>query len=128
MYSYEKSIEKPIEKFVARSLTFEKVALRLSKNKQAGRVFSLLAETFKALGDSSRVQVIWALSHGELCVGDIATLLGMNPSAVSHHLRTLRNLRLVGVRRQHRTVYYSLDDEHIEHLLDEGLEHVEDLL
>lgn len=113
---------------MGKSLTFEKVALRFNSNKDAHRLFSLLAETFKTLGDPSRVQIVWALSHGELCVGDIAELLGMSQSNVSHHLRTLRNLKLVEVRRDHRTLYYSLDDEHIEHLLDEGIEHVEDLL
>ncbi len=113
---------------MGRSLTFEKVALRFNANKNALRLFSLLAETFKTLGDTSRVQIVWALSHGELCVGDIAELLSMSQSNVSHHLRTLRNLKLVRVRRDHRTLFYKLDDKHIVHLLDEGIEHVEDLL
>ncbi len=90
--------------------------------------FLLLSETFRTLGDFSRVQIVYALSKGELCVSEIAELLKMSPSAVSHHLRTLRNLKLVTVRRDHRTMFYSLDDEHIERLLDEGMEHVEDLL
>ena len=113
---------------MSKSLAFEKVALRYSNNKNAKKLFGLLAETFKTLGDYSRVQIVWALSHGELCVGDIADLLSMSPSAVSHHLRTLRNLNLVRVRREHRTLFYSLDDKHINHLLDEGIEHVEDLM
>ena len=111
-----------------KSLVFEKVALRFSANRNAKKLFGLLAETFKSLGDPSRVQIVWALSHGELCVNDIAELLSMSPSAVSHHLRTLRNLRLVRRRREHRTLFYSLDDKHIEHLLEEGIEHVEDQL
>jgi ArsR family transcriptional regulator, lead/cadmium/zinc/bismuth-responsive transcriptional repressor len=110
------------------SLTFEKVAHRFQSNRNGARLFEMLAETFKALGDTSRVQIVWALSHGELCVGDIAELLAMSPSAVSHHLRTLRNLKLVHVRREHRTLFYKLDDKHIEHLLEEGIEHVEDLI
>lgn len=113
---------------MAKSLAFESVALRYKANRNAPRLFALLAETFKTLGDPSRVQIVWALTHGELCVGDIAELLGLTPSGVSHHLRMLRNLRLVKVRREHRTLFYSLDDEHIEHLLVEGIEHVEDLL
>jgi ArsR family transcriptional regulator, lead/cadmium/zinc/bismuth-responsive transcriptional repressor len=92
------------------------------------KLFVLLAETFQALGDTSRVQIVWALSKEELCVGDIANLLSMSQPAVSHHLRTLRNLRLVKVRRDGRTSFYSLDDEHIQRLLNEGIEHVEDLL
>ena len=91
-------------------------------------MFFLLAETFQALGDSSRVQIVWALSHGELAVGDIAQLISMSQPAVSHHLRTLRNLHLVKVRKDGRTSFYALDDEHIERLLHEGIEHVQDLL
>lgn len=111
-----------------RSEIFTTVARQLGHRGHSPEVFSLLADTFKALGDSTRVQIVWALTHGELCVTDIADLLVLTPSAISHHLRTLRNLRLVKVRRDHRTLYYSLDDEHIENLLEEGMEHVEDLI
>jgi len=90
--------------------------------------FHLLAETFKALGDFSRVKIVWVLSQRECFVGDIAELVAMTPSAVSHHLRTLRNMNLVKVRREHRQLFYSLDDEHIETLLKEGIKHVEDLV
>jgi DNA-binding transcriptional ArsR family regulator len=90
--------------------------------------FSLLASTFRALGDHTRVRIVWALSKAELCVGDICELLEMSQPAVSHHLRTLRNLRLVKVRRAGRTLFYQLDDAHISRLLLEGMEHVEDLL
>lgn len=113
---------------MGKSLIFEKVALRLSANKDAHRRFTLLSETFKTLGDYSRLQIVWALSHGELSVGDIAEVLDMSQSNVSHHLRTLRNLKLVRTRRDHRSLYYALDDKHINHLLDEGMEHVEDLM
>ena len=92
------------------------------------KMFVLLAETFQALGDSSRVQIIWLLSQNEHNVGNIARKLSMSQPAVSHHLRTLRNLRLVKVRRDGRTSYYSLDDLHIDRLLQEGIKHVEDLL
>lgn len=92
------------------------------------RVFLLLAETFQALGDSSRVQIVWALSKGELCVNEIAELLEMSQPAISHHLRTLRNLKLVRVRREGRISHYSLDDSHIDSLLREGIEHVEEIL
>lgn len=91
-------------------------------------VFFHLAETFQALGDSSRVQIVWALMHGEQNVGDLAKKLGMSQPAVSHHLRTLRNLRLVRVRKNGRTSFYSLDDGHINRLIDEGLKHVEDFI
>ncbi len=112
----------------AKNGAFKVVKATLSRGDRPRKMFVLLAETFQALGDTSRIQIVWALSHGELCVGDIAELLSMSQPAVSHHLRTLRNLKLVKVRRDGRTSYYSLDDEHIERLLSEGIEHVEDLL
>ncbi len=101
---------------------------RLIAQMKQKKIFLLLAETFQALGDSSRIQIVWTLSQGELCVGDIAQLLKMSQPSVSHHLRTLRNLKLVKVRKDGRTSYYSLDDEHIERLLHEGIKHVEDLI
>ncbi len=95
---------------------------------QNKKKFLLLAETFQALGDSSRVQIVWLLSRAEHMVGDVAKILNMSQPAVSHHLRTLRHLKLVRVRREGRAAYYSLDDVHIERLLKEGMKHVEDLL
>src|SRR4051812_28225335 len=100
----------------------------LTRGHNSREMFVLLAETFQALGDTSRIQIVWALSHGELCVGDIAELLSMSQPAVSHHLRTLRNLKLVKVRRDGRTSFYSLDDLHINQLLQEGIKHVEEFL
>ncbi len=85
-----------------------------------------LAETFRALGDPTRVRILDALSHGELCVCDIATLLGLSESAVSHQLRLLRSLRLVRARRDGRMVYYTLDDRHILTLFRQGLRHVQE--
>lgn len=92
------------------------------------RFFSLLAETFKALGDTTRIKIVWALSQGELSVGKLSETLRMSQPAVSHHLRTLRNLKLVRVRKCGPTAYYTLDDEHIDRLLVHGTEHVEDLM
>ena len=86
-----------------------------------------LAETFKLLGDTTRVRILDALSRSELCVCDIARLLGLSASAVSHQLRLLRGLRLVRPRRAGRMVFYTLDDQHIVGLFKQGLEHVEEL-
>jgi ArsR family transcriptional regulator len=83
-----------------------------------------LAELFKALGDPTRLRLIAALAAGEQCVGDLATALAMTESAVSHQLRTLRQLRLVCARKAGRQVYYALDDEHIAELFQRGLDHV----
>jgi len=85
-----------------------------------------LAETFRTLGDATRVRILDALSHGELCVCDLAALVGMSESAVSHQLRLLRNLRLVRHRREGRMVFYALDDRHIISLFRQGLRHVQE--
>jgi DNA-binding transcriptional ArsR family regulator len=85
-----------------------------------------LAETFRTLGDPTRVRILDALSHGELCVCDLAALVRMSESAVSHQLRLLRNLRLVKPRREGRMVFYALDDRHIISLFRQGLRHVQE--
>lgn len=85
-----------------------------------------LADTFNALGDPTRVRILDALSHGELCVCDLAAVLKLSQSAVSHQLRLLRGLRLVRPRRDGRVVFYSLDDQHIIALFKQTLQHVEE--
>jgi ArsR family transcriptional regulator len=85
-----------------------------------------LAETFRTLGDPTRVRMLDALAQSELCVCDLATLIGLSESAVSHQLRLLRNLRLVKARRDGRMVFYSLDDRHIITLFRQGLRHVQE--
>ena len=87
-----------------------------------------LAETFKVLGDPTRVRMLDALARAELCVSDLARMLGSSESAVSHQLRLLRNLRLVRPRRSGRMVFYTLDDQHIVKLFAQGLEHVQELV
>ena len=83
-----------------------------------------LAELFKIFGDSTRVKILCALTRSELCVCDIARLLSVSQSAVSHQLRVLKNGKLVKYRREGKTVYYSLDDDHVREILRLGLEHV----
>jgi len=85
-----------------------------------------LADTFSALGDPTRVRILDALSHGELCVCDLAAVLRLSQSAVSHQLRLLRGLRLVRPRREGRVVFYDLDDQHIISLFKQTLQHVEE--
>jgi len=87
-------------------------------------VYTRLAETFSALADSNRAKIVYCLLEHELCVCDLAAVVGISDSAVSQHLRILRNLGLVKQRRQGRMAYYSLSDEHIETLLQVCLEHV----
>ena len=79
---------------------------------------------FKVLGDPTRMRIIWALEQHELCVCDIANILNMTKSAVSHQLSTLRGAKLVKYRRDGKTVYYSLADHHVRQMLDAGLEHI----
>ena len=85
-----------------------------------------LAETFKLLGDVTRVRMLDALSRDELCVCDLATLLTVSESAVSHQLRLLRGMRLVRARRSGRMVFYALDDRHITRLFQQALRHVQE--
>ncbi len=85
-----------------------------------------LAETFRVLADPGRIRLLQALAVTELCVCDLATLLGASSSAVSHQLRLLRAARLVRYRKEGKMTYYALDDDHIRALLAEGLRHVEE--
>ncbi len=93
----------------------------------SGRAVEALADTFRILGDPTRVRILDALSTGELCVCDIAELVGISESAASHQLRLLRGMRLVRPRRAGRLVYYAVDDHHILELLRQAMTHVEEL-
>jgi ArsR family transcriptional regulator len=83
-----------------------------------------LAELFKVFGDTTRVKIISALFEAEMCVCDIAELLSMTQYAISHQLRVLRQARLVKHRKEGKVVFYSLDDEHIKTIFNQGLEHI----
>jgi len=83
-----------------------------------------LADLFKTFGDSTRIKIICALFQSEMCVCDIAALLGMNQSAISHQLRVLKQARLVKYRKEGKVVYYSLDDDHVKGIFDQGLAHL----
>ncbi len=111
-------------KFVCevQSVHEEKVA-RL-KNTMEDEEILRLAEIFKAMGDGTRIRILHALALEELCVCDLANLLGVTQSALSHQLRVLRNLRLVKPRKAGKMVFYSLDDDHIINLVTQGLAHI----
>ncbi|AFV11662.1 ArsR-like transcriptional regulator [Thermacetogenium phaeum DSM 12270] len=83
-----------------------------------------LAELFKVFGDTTRVKILFALFKAEMCVCDLATLLRMSQSAVSHQLRVLKQARLVKCRKEGKMVYYSLDDEHVKQIFDQGMAHI----
>ena len=83
-----------------------------------------LTELFRIFADSTRIRIQYVLLESEMCVCDIAALLGMTQSAISHQLRALKNARLVKSRREGKTVFYSLTDDHVKTIIDQGLEHV----
>jgi len=89
-----------------------------------GETLQNLAEFYRVFGDSTRIRILYALSQSELCVCDIASLLGMGQSAISHQLRILKQMRLVKFRREGKSVLYSLADSHIETTLAQGMEHI----
>lgn len=98
----------------------EKVQKELPQDETLLRV----AELFKVFGDGTRVRILFALLSAEVCVCDLAKLLGMTQSAVSHQLRILKQARLIKARRDGKTVFYSLADDHVATLIRQGMEHV----
>lgn len=85
-----------------------------------------LTGLFKVFGEPTRIKILYVLSQGETCVCDIAQILNMTQSAISHQLRILKENRLVKFRKEGKTVFYSLDDQHIFTILNQGLEHIEE--
>ena len=85
-----------------------------------------LAELFKVFGDSTRIRILYALFESELCVGDMAQLLGISQSAVSHQLKILKDAKLVKFRREGKIIFYMLDDDHVRTMISVGMDHVEE--
>ena len=102
------------------------VVERVLEQQPAEEVLYDLAELFKVFGDSTRIRILYALVESELCVGDIAQLLNMGQSAVSHQLKILKDAKLVRYRREGKIIFYELDDEHVRNILNMGMEHVEE--
>lgn len=99
---------------------------RVSPKMPPSRMLLRLSDFFKIMGDPTRIRLLWALEESEMCVCDLAVLLDMTKSAVSHQLRGLKTAKLVRSRKQGKHVYYSLDDDHIRSVLEKALEHVEE--
>ena len=97
---------------------------QLRENLPDDEILYDLAELFKVFGDTTRVRILYVLFDSELCVNDIAQCLGMTPSAVSHQLRLLKANKLVKFRRDGKTVFYSLDDDHVRSMISLGMEHI----
>ena len=106
----------------------EDIVAQVEKNMPDEEVLYDLAELFKIFGDSTRIKILYVLNESEMCVCDIARLLGMTQSAISHQLRALKQSRLVKARREGKTVFYALADGHVHTILSQGMEHVAELL
>ncbi|MDR0555056.1 MAG: metalloregulator ArsR/SmtB family transcription factor [Treponema sp.] len=102
----------------------EEVIAEVRKQMPEDEILLNLADLFKVFSDSTRVKILCALQQSSMCVCDIAALLGMTTSAISHQLRVLRQTRLVRHRREGKVVYYALDDEHVGNVFAQGLAHV----
>ena len=103
-----------------------KAAADIGKNMPAEEYLYDLADLFRIFGDTTRIRILYSLFDGELCVGDISTILGMSQSSVSHQLRILKDSKLVKFRRDGKSIFYSLDDDHVRSILDLGMEHLEE--
>ncbi|NLD27081.1 MAG: winged helix-turn-helix transcriptional regulator [Acholeplasmataceae bacterium] len=101
----------------------EEIVQGLKEKLAADRVLGDLSEFFKTIGDPTRIKILWALNQKELCVCDVAALLQMKQSAISHQLRILRQAGLVKNRKEGKVVYYSLQDEHVQAIFNLGMEH-----
>lgn len=104
----------------------EDVVKRVLEQQPAEEYLYDLAELFKVFGDSTRIRILYALFESELCVNDIAQLLNLGQSAVSHQLKILKDAKLVRFRREGKIIFYALDDDHVRNILSMGMEHVEE--
>ncbi|MDD2372346.1 MAG: metalloregulator ArsR/SmtB family transcription factor [Syntrophomonadaceae bacterium] len=109
------------------NVVHEEIVARVNEEMPREESLYDLAELFKVFGDTTRVKILYALFAAEMCVCDIAALLNMSQSAISHQLRVLKQARLVKFRRQGKVVYYSLDDDHVKQIFDQGLTHINEL-
>jgi len=121
MFEYFNEIEK-----CDCNVIHEDVIAEVRKYMPDDEILLNLADLFKVFSDSTRVKILCALQQSEMCVCDIAVLLGMTKSAISHQLRTLRQTRLVKYRKDGKIIYYSLDDEHVGNVFAQGLLHVKE--
>jgi ArsR family transcriptional regulator len=104
----------------------EDVVIEVKKRMPDDETLYDLSDFFKMLGDSTRVKIMWALDENEMCVCDIAALLNMSKSAISHQLKSLRQADLVKFRRDGKVVYYSLKDDHVRDIFEKGMEHIKE--
>ena len=104
----------------------EEIVARVKANQPEDEYLYDLSELFKIFGDSTRIKILYSLFDTELCVSDMATILNLSQSSVSHQLRILKDAKLVKFRREGKAIFYALDDEHVRMILSLGMEHVEE--
>ena len=104
----------------------EEVVKKVLEQQPDDEILYDLAELFKIFGDSTRIKILYALSESELCVNDIAQLLNLSQSSVSHQLRILKDSKLGRFRREGKIIFYALDDDHVRNIINMGMEHVEE--
>ena len=104
----------------------EEIVSRVSKQMPDEDALFDLSELFKVFGDSTRIRILYCLFESEMCVCDIATLLNMTPSAISHQLSVLKKSKLVKSRRSGKTIFYSLSDSHVRAIINQGMEHIQE--
>ena len=104
----------------------EDLIKKVMENQPSDEYLYDLSELFRIFGDTTRIKILYALFEAELCVGDIAALLRLSQSSVSHQLRILKDAKLVKFRREGKSIFYSLDDDHVRTILSMGMEHVEE--
>ena len=137
--TYEQMIKKKIQKIKIKKGGFqvaeqkseflaahEELVEQVLQNQPEDEYLYDLAELFRGFGDSTRIKILYALFESELCVSDIAQILNLNQSAVSHQLRILKDAKLVKFKRSGKTIFYSLDDDHVRTILSMGMDHVEE--
>lgn len=106
------------------NIIHEDIVSKVLNDMPENKLFYNLADFFKIFGDTTRAKILWALDQNELCVCDIANILNMTKSSISHQLSTLRRTNIVKCRKVGKTVYYSLDDNHVKKLFELGVEHI----
>ena len=104
--------------------THSDIVTKVQQQMPSVQVLTDLAELFKVFGDSTRIKILYVLFQSEMCVCDLAQILQMTQSAISHQLRVLKQMKLVSNRREGKTVFYSLADGHIETIINQGMEHI----
>ncbi len=107
------------------NIIHEDIVKQTLKNMPKQELFTQLAEFFKIIGDPTRTKILFVLDQNEMCVCDIANVLNMTKSSISHQLATLRKSGIVKSRREGKEVYYTLDDEHIKQVFEIAIEHIE---